>query len=186
MAKKKGGGINPEQFANKIRTKVEEIKPKLTYQFAVGVDVLFISKLKWGDLLDAGIQDGNQIIQTQLTKALDEAIEASIWKWTPGVTTKRKNGEQVTSPRNILDTGELKNSLRMNIKGNSINVAYRRPGSLITHYGGYIRPYGNKNAAKVYLPPRPWVRSVMYGENGFEAFPFNDIWKQAIKNKFKS
>lgn len=32
------------------------------------------------------------------------------WAWPAGRATKRRNGEVVTSPRNIIDTGELKRS----------------------------------------------------------------------------
>lgn len=189
MAKGKKGGSNKfdgAKIARNIRTSVSSVKPKMTYQYAVGVDVKFVSKLNYGPIIDAGIQKGNQIIQTQLTKALNDAMESSIWKWTPGVTTNRKNGELIESPRNIIDTGALQNSLRFNIKGNSVDFAYREPYSRLVHWGGYIQPYGNPNAKKVYVPGRPWITSVLNGENGFEAFPFKEIWSEAIKKEFRS
>lgn len=189
MAKRKKGGANDfdgAKIAKNIRTTVSNVKPKLTYQFGIGVDVNFVSKAKYGPIIDAGVQKGNEIIQTRLAKALNDAMESSIWKWTPGVTTDRKNGESVESPRNIIDTGALQNSLRFNTKGNSVDFAYREPYSRLVHYGGYIQPYGNPNAKKVYVPGRPWISSVLNGENGFEAFPFKEIWAETIKKEFRS
>ncbi len=49
-----------------------------------------------------------------LSDAFDDAIEASIYSY-PG-TTYRTNGEVVTSPRNIVDTGALKDSLSYTIE----------------------------------------------------------------------
>lgn len=189
MAKRKKGGSNEfdgAKIARQIRTSVEQVKPKLTYQFAVGVDVSFVSKTKYGPIINAGVQKGNEIIKTQLAQALDNAMDSSVWKWNPGVTTDRKNGESVESPRNIVDTGALKSSFRVNTKGNSVDFAYREPYSRLVHWGGYIQPYGNPNAKKVYVPGRPWITSVLNGENGFEAFPFKDIWSKTIKAEFTS
>lgn len=189
MAKRKKGGSNEfdgAKIAKQIRTSVENVKPKLTYQFAVGVDVKFVSKAKYGKIIDAGVKRGNEIIQTELTKALNDAMDASIWKWNPGVTTLRKNGDEVTSPRNIVDTGALKASFRINIKGNSVDFAYREPYSRLVHWGGYIQPYGNPKASKVYVPGRPWITSVLNGENGFTAFPFKEIWSGEIRAEFTS
>ena len=42
-----------------------------------------------------------------------EAIEDEIWDWPRD--TKRKNGDVVGSPRNIVDTGKLKDSYSMEI-----------------------------------------------------------------------
>lgn len=189
MAKRRKGGsdeFNGAKIAKNIRASVERVKPKLTYQYAVGIDVKFVSKTKYGSIIDAGVEKGNEIIKTQLSKALDDAMEASIWKWTPGVTTDRKNGQSVESPRDIVDTGALQKSYRINIKGNSIDFAYREPWSRLVHWGGYIQPYGNPNATKVYVPGRPWITSVLNGENGFEAFPFKEIWLKTIKSEFAS
>lgn len=180
----KGNADDLRKIGSKIRVGLESIKPKLTYQFAVAPTIKFISKEKYAKQLDAGIMAANKIIETKLTKALNEAMEAPIWKWTPGVTTDRKNGASVESPRDIVDTGALMDSFRINTKKGSVDFAYREPYSRMVHYGGYIKPYGNPDAQKVYLPPRPWITSVLYGENGFEAFPFADIWRKAIQAEF--
>lgn len=173
-----------QKLASKMRVGIEAVKPKLTYQFAFAPTLKFISKAKYAKQLEAGVAKGNSIIETRLTQALNDALEAPIWKWTPGVTTDRKNGASVESPRDIVDTGALADSLRINTKKGSVDFAYREPYSRMVHYGGYIKPYGNPKASKVYLPPRPWISSVLYGENGFEAFPFADIWKKAIQAEF--
>jgi hypothetical protein len=182
MARK--GPEDLSKVASRIRVGLEKVKPKMTYQFAIAPTVKFVSKEKYAKQLEAGIAKANKVIETELTKALNEAMEAPVWKWTPGVTTDRKNGSSVESPRDIVDTGALRDSFRINTKKGTVDFAYREPYSRMVHYGGYIKPFGKPDVPKVYLPPRPWITSVLYGENGFEAFPFKDIWRKAIQAEF--
>jgi hypothetical protein len=172
----------------KARVQLKQGKPKMTYQYNLTPELVFVSKKikqEYAGKIEIGIDKANKVIETQLTKALNDAMEAPVWKWTPGVTTDRKNGSSVESPRDIIDTGALQASFRINVKKGTVDFAYREPYSRMVHYGGYIIPFGKEGAQKVYLPPRPWITSVLYGENGFQAFPFRDIWLRAIKDEFR-
>lgn len=50
---------------------------------------------------------------TQFGEETQKAIDAVIWDWPR--TTQRKNGDVVGSPRDIVDTGALKNSYSMQL-----------------------------------------------------------------------
>ena len=104
-------------------------------------------------------------LERGLANALDAAISSPSWQWFDG-------------SRDIVDTGELKNALNISWNGLKLIVAYDTPYAMLVHEGGYIRPYGNPNATPVYLPGRPWVRSVLLGGGPVPQFD----WELAIKN----
>jgi len=59
------------------------------------------------------ISDAFEEVATDLDSAFKSAIQAPVYAWDR--PTHRANGEYVTTPRNIVDTGELLNSQRMEI-----------------------------------------------------------------------
>lgn len=75
---------------------------------------------------------------------------------------------------NVIDTGNLKSSLQIDVRYNVIDITYDAPYADLMHYGGYIRPYGNPNAKKVYIPGRPWV------ENILNSYDFGDAFMRAL------
>jgi len=186
MAKiKKSGNIEDEfnKRIQKMRTKVEGIKPKLTYQFASKVKATFISK-DFSTQVAAGLRAGDKLILSELKIKLDENMDSPLWSWPVfkkdgSKTTRRVNGSVAGDPRNIVDTGKLKASLRLRADDGEVNIAYREPYALITHYGGFIQPYGNPLARSVYLPPRPWVKYTL------ETYNIGDVYRKAILAQFK-
>lgn len=50
----------------------------------------------------------------QLNQAFTDAIESEIWEWPR--STDRRNGETVSSPRDIVDRGELRDSQSMHFE----------------------------------------------------------------------
>jgi len=62
---------------------------------------------------------------------------------------------------NLVETGNLKNSLIIDTSDNSIKISYDAPYAALMHYGGYIIPYGNPNTQPVYIAPRPWIEVVL-------------------------
>ena len=117
-------------------------------------------------------------VQRDLRKALDAAMTSSTWNWPRG------------GPRNIVDTGKLKGSLVLQEKNmktkTTIAIKYNSPYANMVHYGGYIQPYGNKNANTVLIPARPWVEAVLKGGYGIDKFSmtepmnagFNEVWSR--------
>ena len=106
--------------------------------------------------VNAAIAEGtikaSAYVQRDLKVALDAAMDYSGWSW-------------IGDTRDIVDTGKLKKSLILvekNLKTKTtIEIKYRSPYANMVHYGGYIQPYGNKNANSVLYPARPWVEAVL-------------------------
>lgn len=92
---------------------------------------------------------------------LDEAMETPSWSWSG--TTLRQSGGSVGTPRNIVDTGKLKNSKKITTSFGSTQakwtVRYGAPYANLVHYGGYIAPYG-RTGDTAYIPGRPWIKLV--------------------------
>lgn len=104
-----------------------------------------------------------EIAASELDSALRQAIQSSSWA----------TGED------IVDSGELLNSQKVSVSGETINIEYDVDYAALVHYGGYITPYGNENAKKVFIPARPWVQAVLDGEitgNGIV-----DIYQKALE-----
>jgi hypothetical protein len=70
----------------------------------------FNDKIRTANSFDELFED----IATELNSEFRKTIEAEIFAW--DATTKRKNSSTVTSPRNIVDLGNLRNSQSMSIQ----------------------------------------------------------------------
>ena len=108
------------------------------------------------------VADANANIAGPLTEALNSAMAAS-WGWSQGA-------------RDIIDTGELRDSLEVTIVDGQVNISYSAPYAGLVHYGGYISPYGNASIEKVYLPGRPWVQSTLEGGGPVPQFDFKGYY----------
>ena len=88
-----------------------------------------------------------------LDRQFTEEIQTVEWGW-PG-TTKRKNGNTVSSPRDIIDTGDLMRSQQNQKIANftwrwTWDVEY----SSIVHNGAVLKGGGN-------YPARPWTQTAL-------------------------
>ena len=90
-----------------------------------------------------------EVVVRDLANAFQNLIEANIYAW-PN-TTQRQNGSTVSSPRDILDTGEFKRSQRL-----------ERPNPQVfrfvwdAQYAAYIY-YGYRTLGGQTLPGRDWI-----------------------------
>jgi hypothetical protein len=76
-------------------------------------------------------------------------IEQDKWGW-PN-ETHRRNGSVVGSPRDIVDTGELRDSLRLEpVSPTEVIYSYDCNHAIIVHQGATLKGGGK-------IPPRPWV-----------------------------
>lgn len=107
-----------------------------------------------------------QLSASRLEVLLDSAMASGIW------------GEL----GDIIDSGDLRDSLSVIIEGDDIGVSYDSPYANLIHYGGYIAPYGNTNIDKVYIPGRPWVESVFFGNGPVESINVPAIFEEAIRS----
>jgi len=98
--------------------------------------------------VNKALSKGAQKGATYVSQSLRGALDASI-----------------TSYRAI-DTGRLKDSLEIREKFSQTKVGfsiiYKTPYAAFVHYGGVIQyPYGNRSAASVVVPGRPWVEKAL-------------------------
>ena len=96
-----------------------------------------------------------------LPAALGNTLEKYQWPWGPAGPGNAGKG----SPRVINDTGYLRSTLTIKTsyvqsKG-KISINYSAPYAALVYYGGAIHPYGNRNAATVLLPGRPWIEKTL-------------------------
>jgi phage gpG-like protein len=102
----------------------------------------------------------------ELDSILKDAIGASIWRTREGDS-------------DIIDSGDLLNSQTVTVQGTQISIDYDVPYAALVHYGGYILPYGNVNATRVYLPPRPWVAEVLAGN--YQSIDLREVYKELVR-----
>ena len=96
-----------------------------------------------------------------------------MWNWSSG------------GARDIVDTGRLKNSLSVTVSGDEILIYYDAPYASVVHEGGYIRPYGNKKIDAVYLPGRPWVDAVLFGNGPVPSVDLDKVIGDAIDSRIR-
>ncbi|MGL5944264.1 MAG: hypothetical protein ACRC2S_28615 [Waterburya sp.] len=85
----------------------------------------------------------------KFAEAQIDAMEAYVYDW--DTTTYRKSGEVVDSPRDIVDTGELRDSLTQ-LYGVGLRVYMYLASHAAEVHEGYINEFGNAK------PARPWTR----------------------------
>lgn len=108
----------------------------------------------------------------ELYIALGEAMESKVWQWDYG------DGD-------IVDTGQLRDSLSVTVEDNEIKFSYGAEYAAVVYYGGYIHPYGNRNV-KIYMPPRPWVKAVLVGGGPVPKFPFLVKYREIFVEKLNT
>ena len=132
-----------------------------------------VKNIPSGQIIDGfktAINRASLRIAVDLKLELDGALRSSVWRTPGGVS-------------DIYDTGELLASGRVTVGSDGVTVSYDAPYAALVHYGGYINPYGN-TSARVYLPPRPWVDSVLNGGGPVPAFDFASYYRQEIEQEF--
>jgi hypothetical protein len=96
-----------------------------------------------------------EAVVADLANAFQELIEAKIYDW-PN-TTQRQNGSVVSSPRNIVDTGEFKRSQRTERLGPTM---FRFVWD--AQYAAYIY-YGYRTLSGSEMPGRDWIGPALDG-----------------------
>lgn len=159
---------NPDSFLK------EKYSTKIEGSFGVGFDFSINLDKNSADFsfFKRGIELGTQRAVSALRDALDAAISSNVWSWPGG-------------SRDIVETGELRDSLNVSISSNGLSVEYGAPYAALMHYGGYIQPYGNLKIDKVYIPGRPWADSVLLGGGPVSEFDWQTIYSDAILQEFR-
>jgi len=102
-------------------------------------------------------------------EALTDAINTARWEAYDGTTV------------DIVDTGALRDSQKVQVQGNSLVITYDVPYANLVHFGGYVIPYGNNFADRVFIPARPWTSIITDG-----TLDLNGIMAEEIRKLFQS
>ena len=116
------------------------------------------------------------------------------WSLSAGWPTRRTNcpapGQTVGSPRNIVDTGFLRDSKVLKTTflqtKTSVEIKYKAPYANLVHFGGMIRPYGALGRTLKPLPPRPWIQAVLEGGWGIQKLDVDSIINEAIQEAWSA
>lgn len=104
-------------------------------------------------------------LEDVVDEALRDAISTSKWKAYDGTTV------------DIVDTGALRSSQKVQVQGNSLVITYDVPYANLVHFGGYVVPYGNSFAERVFIPARPWTSIITDGTLDLEGIMAEEIRK---------
>jgi hypothetical protein len=135
--------------------------------------------------LEKAVNSAARIVFPELNSAFQAAIGSKAWDWLR--TTIRSNGQEVGSPRNIVDRGTLRASNSFTISGTLATFSWAVGCATAVHYGANIYPWGNTKAKKVNLPARPWTSAVLGTVRvpGIEPYNYQDTFKRAFIAEFK-
>lgn len=144
-----------------------------------------------------------EIVMGELFAAMQQSFTAKAWDWPDDLPTRKLNGatlkEKIASysagdgikagnPRNLIDFGNLRQSGSYRMIGRfEAEMRWSAEYATAVHEGAYIRPWGNKKAARVYLPPRPWTKAVIGLESAppIKVFPLGErlqnVWMAQMK-----
>lgn len=126
---------------------------------------------------DEAARRASQIVMGELFAAFQQSFTAKAWAWPR--QTQRTVGT-AGSPRNIIDTGNLRQTGSFRMTG-PYQATFKWSAQYATavHEGAHIFPWGDKDAERVYLPPRPWTRAVLGQENasGIRTYDVGDRLK---------
>jgi len=131
------------------------------------------TKVKW-DLkkLDARLNRVLEDLGTELDVEFKYQFEQEVYKWKgPDYVTERKNGERVTEPRNIVDTGRLRDSQKWLVR-KARSLVFAWGGGFVDYAGAVFYGDGYPGANG---PGRDWITPV------FKRFPvasaFATLWR---------
>jgi len=100
-----------------------------------------------------------------LNQAFQRAITAKKWSWPLS-----------PSPRDIVDTGSLRQSNSYTVSGNKATFKWGKDYASFVHNGAIK---GRKN-----YPARPWTEAVLYGEYGIKQYDIAGRYKQLFIRYF--
>lgn len=129
-----------------------------------------------------------EIVMGELFAAFQQSFTAKAWDWPR--PTERAAGPTVGSPRNLIDTGNLRQTGTYQMTG-PYQATFRWSAQYATavHEGAYIYPWGNRDAERVLLPPRPWTRAVLGQEDVSGVRVYNlgerlqDVWMAQFRRR---
>jgi len=108
---------------------------------------------------------GSEQIKNDALAAVINNVESAIWTWNYTNTRRWAGlvGGSEGSPRDIVDTGQLRNSHRAKISyltsGFKIQIDNTAPYAAFVHWGGYVKH--PRNNTKYQILGRPWISTTL-------------------------
>lgn len=154
-----------------LKKGIPELNEKLKFKIPNGVPFKIVVDTKEVQQLIEKISNLNISdkllvkLEEVVDKALKEAISTAQWEGYDGTTV------------DIVDTGALRSSQKVQVQGNSLVISYDVPYANLVHFGGYVVPYGNSFAERVFIPARPWTSIITDGTLDLERIMAEEIRK---------
>ena len=161
-----------------------ELKFDVTFPSLKEIKATGVDQKVAGRALVAAQLSASTELERNLPMLLDKAMGSPVWQWS-GRATFRRNGEIAGSPRDIIDTGRLASSLKLNTKFMATKVqtkiSYSAPYAGLIHNGGAILPYGDTRRNTVLIPGRPWIDAVMKGGvSGIDQYDYKGVYQAHV------
>jgi hypothetical protein len=106
--------------------------------------------------VDKILEEGLEVLADEFGQQQIEEIKFEKWSWdniTYRKEGKGRTGKIAGSPRDIVDTGELRDSLSINrVSSEEYLYTYDADHAILVHEGERV-----SNGS--YIPPRPWITS---------------------------
>jgi len=147
------------------------ISSRISTKKLIQLELKEFAQLDLSARFEQAVTRASQRIAFDLKEALSAALMSDVWQTPSGAA-------------DIYDTGQLMESGTVVSTGRGLTIAYTAPYASLVHFGGYIHPYGNLNA-RVYLPPRPWIQSVLSGNGPVPQFDLARYYMDEILAEFR-
>ena len=170
-------------------------------KYGFGFSIKFTTPPGAEQVFQQAAEKAFQQTSAELDGRFADAVSSAMWDWprqskrgVSGITlgekarNYQKAGYNTNAPRSIVDSGDLAASRRFSKGRLDANWSWSVSYAAAVHDGAVIYPWGNKKAARVELPARPWTDAVLIGGVGNyrgEVFPFTDVMAQRITNILK-
>ena len=149
-------------------------------------------------LAEQAAERAMEIVMDELFSVFQQSFTAEAWSWPRDLATRKLRGANVRekaasygrgegitppNPRNLIDTKNLRDTGSSQMVGKyEALFTWSAEYATAVHEGARIYPWGNRRAARVTLPARPWTRAVLGQErvSGIEPFDagkrLRDVW----------
>lgn len=146
----------------------------------------------------------SEAVMRELFAAFQKSFTAKAWDWPQDLPTRKLKGDTLAkkirsyekgegvragNPRNLIDFGNLRQTGYYELTGPySARFTWSALYATAVHEGARIRPWGNKRAALVTLPARPWTSAVLGKVQvpGINPFPLEKRLKDKWLARFKA
>lgn len=154
-----------------LKSGIPKLKEELTFKIPSAVPLkIVVDTVEVQQLID---KIRNLNISDKLLRKLEGVVDAAL---TDAISTAQWKAYDGTTV-DIVDTGALRDSQKVQVQGNSLVITYDVPYANLVHFGGYVIPYGNSFADRVFIPARPWTSIITDGTLDLNAIMAEEITK---------